>query len=822
MSIEHTTLVAPTWSTNSGAGRCWTPPERMTLTPRYEDLGPLGEGYQAFVRRARDLRLNRLVALKVLWPHLASNMEACVRFFREARVTADLEHPGIVTIFDIGHLSGPDNLPFQALAIVDWRTLRDLMRADGEEGVGVSPARLRQRVELLTRVAEAVAFAHARDIIHRDLKPANIALGQHGEVTVLDWGLAGGDGSTVAPLEAAQAGPALTQLGALRGTPLYMAPEQARRQCASAASDVYSLGAMLYDVAFGRPCPKQPVAKILEQTRQGRLRPMERLEGSSTGFRDICRRCLASEPRDRFVDARPLVDALRAWLAGQDAEVKARGCLDQAAVVDGRLAELEDRRRALQQRELKLLAAVPDWADAARKRPLWDVQDQLREVEEDRAQAIFERDAVLAEALTHAPDLGVVHERLATIAREAHEVAVARGDTPAARAALARLRRHDRAGLHRGYLSGVGLLSVVFDGEPARLTLHRLGELDRRLVEGPGWELTAAELRELRLPEGSWSLRVETDHGLQFTLPLWIRPGEHWAGGHESGELVPVYVPREGEVPAGCRYVPAGSYCSGGDPLAYGDPLAACRQWVDGFAMQTVPVTAGEWVAFLNALVDTGRLEDAERLAPRERAASAGEFGAEILGRTDSGHFFLTHDGDGDLWLDDWPIVFIDLQGVNMYVEWLRVTTGSSWQLPWELQWEKAARGADLRTFPWGDHFDPTFCANARSKRQGVSTPPEVTDHPHDVSPYGVRFLAGGVTEYCRDGYTSSGPDRRGRTWGPPREPARGHVGRGANYTSAAGKCRLCFRTHLHDDVRSPVLGFRLVVPVGPQVARRD
>jgi serine/threonine-protein kinase len=814
------TLIAELRGSTSGDGFRWEPPDKIILTNRYADRGPLGQGGQAFVRRAYDTLLDREVAVKILWPRLARTPEASLRFLREARVTAQLDHPGIVTLHDTGHLDAPLRLPYQVLSIIDWRTLDTALHRDRLQGVS-GPARLRHRISILARVADAVGYAHSRGIVHRDLKPANIALGEHGEVVVLDWGLAGQvsaeDGCRPLTSGAPRLARGLTRLGAIRGTPLYMSPEQASGGQVGPASDVYALGAMLYDLACGRPVSGRSTESILVLVKEGGLRPLEQLQVAPADIARLCRRCLDANPRERPASATEVAIALRAWLDGQAAEDRARACLARAADHSRELKRLQVRRRKLEQTLQEVHGAVPDWAPAAQKRHLWKLQDEVSDLDQAAALQAAERNAALSEALTHAPDLPEAHARLADLARMEHEEARAAGQRAAATAALTRLRRHDRAGHHAAYLSGRGHLSVAFDGPLRSLTLHRLIEVDRRLLPSPGWGLPPAGVQDLRLPAGSWSLRATTPDGLSFDLPVELPAGRRWSGDLHGEEVTPVHVPRAQEVPPGCRYVAGGPCWSGGDPLAYGDALPLQRQWVDGFAIQTLPVRAGDYVAFLNRLVAAGRTEEAERWAPQERTSSAQDAGPAILGRRSTGQFYLTYDGDGDLWLPDWPIVLIDVPAMEAYARLLSEQTGHRWQLPWELQWEKAARGTDRRAFPWGSHFDATFCSNSRSHAEGVTVPPEVTGFPDDCSPYGVRFMAGGVTEVCRDGFTPSGPQRLGRTWAPGLEHPRGRVGRGGAYSAAAGKARVCFRTHIDEDVRAPALGFRLAVPVGPQ-----
>lgn len=188
----------------------------------------LGRGGMGIVYEARDTRLERAVALKVLSP-LAASADAVERLWREARILARLEHPGIVPIHDAGMLS--DGRAYYAMKLVEGSRLDEYLRA--------GPSLL-ELCRIFLRICEPVAFAHARGIVHRDLKPENIMLGKFGEVLVLDWGVAMALGES-------------ERRGLVIGTPGYMAPEQSEAGPVDARADVYSLGNLLREAVGTAP-----------------------------------------------------------------------------------------------------------------------------------------------------------------------------------------------------------------------------------------------------------------------------------------------------------------------------------------------------------------------------------------------------------------------------------------------------------------------------------------------------------------------------------------------------------------------------------------
>ncbi len=229
--------------------------ERYTLT-RLHATGGIGR-----VWLAHDPSLGRDVALKELLPERAGHPETWARFLKEAQVTGQLEHPGIVPIYEVGRRPD-DQVPFYTMRFVRGRTLAEAA-ATYHSRLGrneARPSELRELVGAFVGVCNAVAYAHSRGVLHRDLKPQNVVLGDFGEVIVLDWGLARlmnqkGDDDAAGPQVESAAGVEATSQGQVLGTPAYMAPEQAegRLDLLGPATDVYGLGAVLYEILAGKP-----------------------------------------------------------------------------------------------------------------------------------------------------------------------------------------------------------------------------------------------------------------------------------------------------------------------------------------------------------------------------------------------------------------------------------------------------------------------------------------------------------------------------------------------------------------------------------------
>jgi Tol biopolymer transport system component len=291
----------------------------------YTILAPLGSGGMGEVYRARDARLNRDVAIKVIPPGVAGNPEALARFERESHAIAALSHPNILTIFDVGHSDGH---PFAVMELLEGETLR--ARLTG------GPLPVRKAVEIAAQIARGLAAAHDRQIAHRDLKPDNVFLTPTGGVKILDFGLARDTSasSDLTRLESPTMGPATTP-GTVLGTVGYMAPEQVRGEPADHRSDLFALGCVLYEMltgqrAFTRETAAETMSAIL---REDPPDPSTLNVTVPPGVLRALRRCLEKRPQERFESARDLAFAL-------ESAVDSSSASGSAPIVRGR-----DRRR---------------------------------------------------------------------------------------------------------------------------------------------------------------------------------------------------------------------------------------------------------------------------------------------------------------------------------------------------------------------------------------------------------------------------------------------------------------------------------------------
>ncbi|HKD11786.1 MAG TPA: serine/threonine-protein kinase, partial [Thermoanaerobaculia bacterium] len=271
----------------------------------YEVIGPLGAGGMGEVYRARDERLSRNVALKVLPSDVSSDKARLDRFEKEARAASSLSHPNIVTVYDIGT---SDSLAYIAMELVEGRTLRELLTS--------GPIALRRLLSLAAQIADGLAKAHAAGIVHRDLKPENLMVTKDGFVKILDFGLAKLVPSGFEPAEGSHLATVTrgTEPGTVLGTVGYMSPEQASGHPADFRSDQFSLGSILYEMAtgkraFDRSTPVQTLSAIIQEEPEPVAVVAPR---TPTNLVWVIERCLAKDPDDRYGSTRDLARDLAA------------------------------------------------------------------------------------------------------------------------------------------------------------------------------------------------------------------------------------------------------------------------------------------------------------------------------------------------------------------------------------------------------------------------------------------------------------------------------------------------------------------------------
>jgi len=302
----------------------------------YEVLAPLGAGGMGEVYRARDQRLGRNVAIKVLPDAVTTHPDRLLRFEQEARAAGALNHPGILDVHDVGSYQG---LPYLVFELLEGQTLRDALAA------GRLP--LSKALDLALQIARGLAAAHDKGIVHRDLKPANVFVTTDGRTKILDFGLAKlGEAEPSRVDERAETdadtSQMLTDPGRLLGTAGYMSPEQVRGATVDHRSDIFSFGCLLYEMLTGRRAfqgktTAETLASILHNDPPGLADPET---GLPPGLRTLISRCLEKRPEERFQSARDLAFALETASASGDA-------LRPPDVAEGRRARSGRLRRAV-------------------------------------------------------------------------------------------------------------------------------------------------------------------------------------------------------------------------------------------------------------------------------------------------------------------------------------------------------------------------------------------------------------------------------------------------------------------------------------------
>ncbi|WP_284721726.1 bifunctional serine/threonine-protein kinase/formylglycine-generating enzyme family protein [Polyangium sorediatum] len=807
------------------------PIERKDYKERYEDIGPIGQGGFSEVREVWDRHVDRRVALKVQSPS-RSLPEDCERFRQEVRITAQLQHPGVVPIYDWGEL--PDGRIWFTMKRVRGETIgHRIARLHGLRGAEYFQS-LRRMLDDFRRLCEPVAYAHAEGIIHRDISPQNLMVGDLGEVHVMDWGLARDLSRDERPTASTASGTLRSDLSEtsvrtrVAGTPFYMPPEQARGEIAAmgSASDVYALGAVLYEILSGRPpyasrpgAPEMP-ERIVERVCKGPPSPIEEVAPPEAPkeLYALCRKAMERVPSNRFLDANALMTAVRDWLDGADRRARARRIVEDAHHAHrARIERMREDASRLRARARQILDRLRPFDRAQEKAVGWQFEDEAAAIEQDVLREEINWTQKLRSALNEVPDLEEAHAALAAHYAENLRRAEAEHDRPAATSFAALLEDHtaklraDERARYEALLQGDGRLTLITEPAIARVVIKPYEPDSRYLVASEEKAYTTSTpLCDLRLPCGSYLVRLSAHGYRDVAYPVAIGRGEHWDGVRPGGtEAHPVRLLREEELGPEDVYVPPGWFVVGGDPRA-GESMSRRRVWADGFVFRRHPVTNAEYAAFLNDLVEEGLVDLAQRHCPRRSPGAAFNGDAQLAYARDprSGRYML-EDPEAEYAR---PVVCVDWYSAIAYAAHHARQTGLGWRLPSELEWEKAARGVDGRFMPWGDQIEPTWACVSGSHADRKHVMP-VHSYPTDVSPYGVRGTAGNVRDWCIEPWRLDGPRVEGdvlQIETTTEEDDTDRAVRGGAWISSGDMMRLSVRYAERPTRRHGVLGFRL------------
>lgn len=500
---------------------------------------------------------------------------------------------------------------------------------------------------------------------------------------------------------------------------------------------------------------------------------------------------------------------LRAWQDGADRRARAQDAVARAEALLAGAAEASAAHAAAARLARAEATRIPTWASEAERHAVWAHEDAAEAHRRASVDGVEAARQALHAALEQDPGSAAAHAALAR--SYAESVAAAEREGLAAAAARASLALHEhvrrlppahplRARDDR-FLRGTAALTLVTDPPGARVFVERYEERAHRLVLRPVGELGRTPLVAVDLAPGSYRLRVEAPGHAPLLYPVHVERHAHWDG-VPPGASAPFPVPllRADALGPDERYVPAGWFAAGQRDGNVAVPPR--RLWCDGFVVARFPVTAGELLAGLDALLDAGDEETALAIAPRANGALRYPLGPD--GRFRS---MLSPDAAA------LPAAQVSFEGARRWASWRRAAEGRPWRLLMDLEWEKAARGVDGRLFPWGRRRATRWANLALPDRPPALAP--VHAYPLDESPYGVRGVAGNVSDWVADVFEPRGPalpDGRVVVLDPtpPHPPEAAGVTRGGTFGDGMQDPTVASRAQaIHARVRTSA-GFRL------------
>jgi len=763
-------------------------PQLRQGSEKYQVLDQIGEGGMARVYLVYDRDLKRRVALKML------KSGAIARFVDEAQVLGQLQHPNIVTVHDIGVTDASS--VFYTMPLLRGRTLgdilEDLRRDDSEATRTYSLTRL---IQILLQVIQAVSYAHDKGVVHRDIKPANVMLGEHGEVFLLDWGLSKvvQDGGLETDLATSLTGP-----GNVVGTPGYMAPEQAEGATVDGRADIYALGILLYEMMTLRLPFEGSTLAVLTKHVRVEPQPPRAIAGDREvplELEAVCLKALNKRADDRQQTARELYETVLDWLENEAEKAERHDRAEEKArEAAAQLAEYHRQHETarLLEREIERLTRTSDpWRPVAEKTALHEAEDRLERTRDELVRISSRLVATLTEACGFEADNSAARALRAEYYWDRFHEAEHHGDRRT-RDYYAELVRSCDDGRYAKQLTGDGSLRLSSDPDGATVLLYELVEDNLQLVPRHERRLGRTPIGPLPLAMGRYLAVLRHDRRRETRYPIYIGRNDEW---HGRVRLFP-----DDTIGADFVHVPAGPFRSGGDPETRGWSLPARVETLDDLFVAVHPITMAEYLEFLNELAATD-LDLAVRRSPRR-----GPDGDSFLVTTGDRRLALPlTDGEGDRWDPRLPVVAIALDDVRTYLGWRSARDGRRYRLPTELEWEKAARGADGRWYPWGDRFDPSLC-NIWDSQRDRPIPVPVDEFPTDISVYGIRGLGGNVREWTTSEWLEGRHESAARVT---------QVLRGGAWNDFSAGARAAVRHRFGPTRVGDAVGFRLVIDPG-------
>jgi len=729
----------------------------LDITDRFEVFEEIAHGAMGRIDAGWDRHLGRPVAIKTLRSDRAKDVVK-MRFLEEAQVTGQLQHPSIITVYELGRLNGEVAFVMRRVEGMSLKQLIQRLRRGDEELV--SEYNLSHKVQAFYKLCQAVAFAHSRGVIHRDIKPSNVMIGDFGDVVLLDWGLCKIIGQEVrssrSSTERWQ-----TVHGQIIGTPAYMSPEQALGMVdqISPATDVYGLGALLYHfLTYSPPFTGKSNREVVRKVLQAELiPPTERAPDARIPdeVERICLKCLERDADRRYTNAAELAEDVKLFLdswVNMASPSDQQGRYQPLTPIDQQRAQIEEHLFYFQEIQEDLASSQDIWltlqegaqlhTDDASRREGWEARTRIMSYQAESEGLI----AKLCEQLVHyqvtrkqlelTGQLSVeesthddLTEMLCTLLASRYENAVIEGDERAQAQIGQWLQAFDPI---QGELisSHVGALYIHVRPINAEINLWQCVNEGGKLKKVRSKPLKSSPLLLEKVPAGQYVLSASLPNqgeGPQVKVDNAIRvyPG--------VTTRLSVTLFHHETAPSHFTHIPSGTFRSGPPNNSFSP---ACELALSDFFISKLPVTCGEYLEFLNAVSEHSH-ERAIAHQPRRGGDGA------PLWSSQNGYWMLPEGGG---WNIDSPVVGVSLDDAHAYCAWRARQLNRDIRLPTEAEWEKAARGMDGRTFPWGEIWDPRFVAGPEVWDHHL--PPPVGMISSDCSCYGVQDLVGGVREW--------------------------------------------------------------------------
>jgi formylglycine-generating enzyme required for sulfatase activity/predicted Ser/Thr protein kinase len=741
---------------------------------RYQILGLIGRGGMGEVYAAYHPDLDRRIALKIVRGSGPEAAKQNARLLPEARAVARLSHPNVVTVHDAGT---DGDRAYIAMEFIQGRTLDRWLEAERPSW--------RQALAVLIAAGRGLAAAHEAGVVHGDFKPANVMVGNDGSVRVMDFGLARileAGAPPAAPEAAPAAHDSQSKQTSVQGTPAYMAPEQFRGEAASALGDQFSFCVALYEALYGaRPFKGEHLLSLSWSVAEGELRPIPGDRRVPAWVRRPLMRGLSAMARDRFPSMGALIEVLQDDPAVKNRRrLAAAGAIALAVVATLAVRQTVKARHGTTEREIAAHFAAGERAVAAARTNVATARD-LR----TRAFAAFDaldakqgellwRDVIallpridagydeagqaIAPVFLLDPSRRQTRERLADIRHEHLAFADEFRIGSKAEILRERLASADTGGKRAQPLDAPGAMELRTSPAATTVVLERFdrakmtGRRDATIIGRFGGAASTS------LPAGSYRLSLDGPGLATIQYPFTVEGGQR--------VVIDLRLPPSADVPRGFVYVPPGELWFGdSDELLRSQFLSTVpihRRATRAYLIAARETTYGEWIEFLRSLPPAERA----RYAPNVTSTKRGYLqlretsaGWELLFQLTTQRYLarsgepFRYSGRSQRSTQDWlrfPVTGISQIEIDRYLAWLVATRRVPAARPCtELEWERAARGADDRLYPHGDvldradaNFDLTY-----DRTDGAYGPDEVGTHPLSQSPFGIDDMAGNVFE---------------------------------------------------------------------------